>query len=97
LVRGVAWRCAARHGGDDYRRRWVTDGRGRCCAGVKLSEASKMFAKKFSCGASVVPDATGRDQIDVQGDVGDELAEFIAEKLSIDEDDIVVLDDSKKK
>lgn len=45
--------------------------------GVKLSDAAKKFGKKFACGASVVKDATGKEEIDVQGDFSQELAAFI--------------------
>ena len=34
--------------------------------GVKLSEASKLFGKKFASGASIVKTAEGKEQIDVQ-------------------------------
>lgn len=34
--------------------------------GVKLADAAKLFGKKFACGASVVKDATGMQQIDMQ-------------------------------
>jgi translation initiation factor 1 (eIF-1/SUI1) len=34
--------------------------------GVKLGDAAKLFGKKFACGASVVKDATGMQQIDMQ-------------------------------
>lgn len=42
--------------------------------GVKLSEASKLFGKKFASGASVVKNAEGKEHIDVQvgGNVGHE-------------------------
>lgn len=42
--------------------------------GVKLSEAAKLFGKKFACGASVVKNATGTEQIDMQ--VGAGLTEY---------------------
>lgn len=45
--------------------------------GVDLKEASKLFSKKFACSSSV----TGIDEIVVQGDVKDELIEFIPEKF----------------
>lgn len=45
--------------------------------GVNLKEASKMFSKKFASSSSV----TGTDEIVVQGDVKDELIDFIAEKF----------------
>ena len=34
--------------------------------GVKLAEASKLFGKKFASGASIVKNAEGKEQIDVQ-------------------------------
>ena len=34
--------------------------------GVKLSEASKAFGKKFACGCSVTKSATGAEQVDMQ-------------------------------
>jgi density-regulated protein DRP1 len=34
--------------------------------GVKLSEAAKAFGKKFACGASVVKNAMGSEEIDMQ-------------------------------
>jgi density-regulated protein DRP1 len=48
--------------------------------GVKLSDAAKKLGKKFACGASVIKDASNREQIDVQGDVMDELAEFLCKE-----------------
>lgn len=43
---------------------------------VDLKLAAKAFGAKFACGASV----TGDDEIVVQGDVKDELFDFIPEK-----------------
>lgn len=43
---------------------------------VDLKVAAKAFGAKFACGASV----TGDDEIVVQGDVKDELFDFIPEK-----------------
>lgn len=45
--------------------------------GVKLSEASKVFGKKFATGASVSKSAEGKEQIDMQGDFVDQLAALI--------------------
>lgn len=39
--------------------------------GVKVADAAKAFGKKFACGASVTKGATGKDEIDVQGDVSE--------------------------
>lgn len=43
---------------------------------IDLKEASKVFSSKFSCGSSV----TGDDEIVIQGDVSDDLFEFLPEK-----------------
>lgn len=51
--------------------------------GIKLAEASKLFGKKFACGASVVKTATGTEEIDVQGDVSDDMVDFIFEKWGV--------------
>ncbi len=40
--------------------------------GVKLSEASKMFGKKFASGASITKNAEGKEQIDCQVSRGGE-------------------------
>jgi hypothetical protein len=42
-------------------------------ADVDLKKASKLFAQKFACGASVTKNAEGVDEITVQGDVRDEI------------------------
>jgi density-regulated protein DRP1 len=79
------------------KRKFVTTVTGLEHFGVKLPEAAKLFAKKFSCGSSVVKSATGlSEEIDVQGDVQDELAEFIADKLNISEDVIHFPEEKKK-
>lgn len=36
--------------------------------GIKLSEAAKLFGKKFASGAAVVKSPSEKDQIDIQGD-----------------------------
>lgn len=60
---------------------------------VDLKVAAKAFGAKFACGASV----TGDDEIVVQGDVKDELFDYIPEKWpEIDEDCIEDLGDQKR-
>ncbi|CAG8845401.1 20376_t:CDS:2, partial [Racocetra persica] len=41
--------------------------------------AAKSFATKFACGSSVVKNNQGNDEIVVQGDVSDDLFDFILE------------------
>lgn len=60
---------------------------------VDLKVAAKALGAKFACGASV----TGDDEIVVQGDVKDELFDFIPEKWpEIDEDYIEDRGDQKR-
>jgi density-regulated protein DRP1 len=42
-----------------------------------LKKAAKQFASKFACGSSVTKSAEGTDEIVVQGDVQDELEDYI--------------------
>lgn len=69
--------------------------------GVKLSEASKLFGKKFASGASVVKNAGGTEEIDIQGDFIGQVAELIVKtygaKNSIAKGDIYFIDTDKKK
>ena len=43
---------------------------------IDLKKASKTFAQHFSCGSSV----TGEDEIVIQGDVSDDVIDFILDK-----------------
>jgi density-regulated protein DRP1 len=61
------------------KRKCVTIIKGLDMFGIKLSDASKKLGKKFASGASVVKGPTEKDQIDVQGDIMYDLAEFITE------------------
>jgi translation initiation factor 1 (eIF-1/SUI1) len=45
-----------------------------------LNEAKKLFSNKYSCGCSVDKKT---NEIDIQGDVADDLVEFISEKWNI--------------
>eukprot|EP00842_Homolaphlyctis_polyrhiza_P004515 jgi/Hompol1/5064/HPOL_001002-RA len=56
---------------------------------VDLKKAAKMFATKFACGASVTKNASGQDEIVVQGEFADDIFELITETWpAIDEDSI---------
>lgn len=59
---------------------------------------AKDFGKKFATGSSVTKVPSGGEEIVVQGDVSDELEEFILEKYKeIPADNIEFVDDKKKK
>jgi translation initiation factor 1 (eIF-1/SUI1) len=51
--------------------------------GVKLGDAAKAMGKKFACGSSVVKNAQNEDEINVQGDVLDDLVDFLKEKWNV--------------
>jgi density-regulated protein len=65
--------------------------------GVKLSEAAKLFGKKFASGASVVKTPEGKEEIDVQGDHLDAAVELILKQYKEVEKKYVYYVDNKKK
>lgn len=53
--------------------------------GLDLKQVAKRCAGKYACGSSVVKDPAGFDEVVIQGDVVDDLIEFIpAEWPAID-------------
>jgi density-regulated protein DRP1 len=86
----------------------VTVIKGMAATGLNLKDVAKQFSKKFACSSS----ATGPDEIIVQGDVADELLDYIPEQwpqvrlcsslfthtifLQIEEDNIEDLGDVKR-
>ena len=49
-----------------------------------------MLANKFARGASVSKTVEGKDEIVVQGDLVDEIEEFIVEQYGVSEDQITI-------
>ena len=82
------------------KKKCVTTLHGLGSFGVKLSDAAKVFGKKFACGASVTKSATGEEQIDVQGDFLDQLAELIVKNYggshSIQKSDIYYIHEKRR-
>ena len=63
-----------------------------------IYKVAKDLGKKFATGSSVTKLPSGGEEIVVQGDVSDELEEFILEKYKeIPADNIELVDDKKKK
>ena len=56
-----------------------------------------MMANKFARGASVSKTVEGKEEIVVQGDLVDEIEEFVVAEFGIDEDQIVVREEKGKK
>lgn len=69
--------------------------------GVKLSDAAKVFGKKYATGSSVVKNAAGAEQIDMQGDFLQQLPDLILKTFGqahhISKGDIYFIDPEKKK
>ncbi|KAI2635034.1 density-regulated protein DRP1 [Xylaria nigripes] len=80
------------------KRKFVTAVSGLEAFGLDLKKVAKEFGKKFATGSSVTKLPSGGEEIVVQGDVSDEIEEFLLEKYKdIPEDNIELVDDKKKK
>lgn len=68
--------------------------------GIKLSEAAKLFGKKFASGAAVVKSPSEKDQIDIQGDCLERLPDFIlktyGESKGIERGDLYFVEGKRK-
>ncbi|KAL1874002.1 hypothetical protein VTK73DRAFT_608 [Phialemonium thermophilum] len=80
------------------KRKFVTAVSGLEAFGLDLKKVAKDFGKKFATGSSVTKVPSGGEEIVVQGDVSEEIEEFILEKYEVvPEDHIELVDDKKKK
>lgn len=80
------------------KRKYVTAVSGLEAFGLDLKKVSKEFGKKFATGSSVTKLPSGGEEIVVQGDVSDEIEDFLLEKYKhIPEDNIECIEDKKKK
>ncbi|TDZ61946.1 Translation machinery-associated protein 22 [Colletotrichum trifolii] len=80
------------------KRKFVTSVSGLESFGLELKKVAKEFGKKFATGSSVTKTPSGAEEIVVQGDVSDEIEEFLLEKYKeIPEDNIELVEDKKKK
>ena len=80
------------------KKKFVTAVIGLEAFGLDLKKVAKDLGKKFATGSSVTKLPSGGEEIVVQGDVSDELEEFILEKYKdVPEDNIELVDDKKKK
>jgi len=79
------------------KRKYVTAVSGLEAFSLDLKKVAKDFGKKFATGSSVTKTASGGEEIVVQGDVSDEIEEFLLEKYKeIPEDNIELIEDKKK-
>lgn len=80
------------------KKKFVTAVVGLEAFGLELKKVAKDLGKKFATGSSVTKTPSGGEEIVVQGDVSDEIEEFLLEKYKeIPEDNIELVDDKKKK
>ncbi len=64
------------------KRKSVTHIRGLEVFGLDLKKVAKRLASKYACGCSVARNPAGYDEIVVQGDVVDDLFEFLPEEYT---------------
>lgn len=80
------------------KRKYVTEISGLEAFGLDLKATAKAFGKKFATGSSVTKTASGGEEITVQGDVSDDVVDWLNEHHEgIPEDNIECIEDKKKK
>ncbi len=81
------------------KRKYVTEVSGLEHFGLDLKKTAKEFGKKFATGSSVTKTASGGEEITVQGDVSEDIEEWIQDNHggSIPEDNVELIEDKKKK
>ena len=79
------------------KRKYVTEISGLEAFGFELKKVGKEFGKKFATGSSVTKTASGGEEITVQGDVADDVAEWLEESGKVEEGQIEIVEDKKKK
>ncbi|KAM4059599.1 translation initiation factor SUI1 domain-containing protein [Hirsutella rhossiliensis] len=80
------------------KKKFVTAVIGLEAFGLELKKVAKDLGKKFATGSSVTKVPSGGEEIVIQGDVSDEVEEFLLQKYKeIPEDNIEFVDDKKKK
>lgn len=78
------------------RRKHITSVAGLDAYGVKLSDASKAFGKKFASGASVVKGQGTPDTVEIQGEFKEPLAELIVDQYGVPKAAVFIVVDGKK-
>ena len=80
------------------KRKYVTVISGLEAHGLDLKKMAKELGKKFATGSSVTKVASGGEEITVQGDVSDDLYDWLVEKYDqIPEDNIDCIEEKPKK
>ncbi|OKL58692.1 Translation machinery-associated protein 22 [Talaromyces atroroseus] len=81
------------------KRKFVTVVIGLEAHGLDLKKVAKELGKKFATGSSVTKSPSGTEEITVQGDVSDDLFEWLLEVHGdkVPEDNVELVEDKKKK
>ncbi|KAF2270683.1 density-regulated protein DRP1 [Lojkania enalia] len=80
------------------KRKYVTAVQGLEAFGLDIKKVAKDFGKKFATGSSVTKVPGGGEEITVQGDLSDDIYDFVVENYKdVPEDNIEMVEDKKKK
>jgi density-regulated protein DRP1 len=80
------------------KRKYVTAVQGLEAFGLDIKKVAKDFGKKFATGSSVTKIPGGGEEITVQGDLSEDIREFLVEKYEeVPEDNVELIEDKKKK
>lgn len=79
------------------KRKYVTEIQGLEAFGLELKKVAKEFGSKFATGSSVTKVASGGQEITVQGDVSDDVREFLLKNYKEIPKKNIVLEEPKKK
>jgi len=80
------------------KRKYVTAVSGLEAHGLDLKKVAKDFGKRFATGSSVTKVPSGGEEITVQGDLSDDIYDYITETYAdIPEDNVDCIEDKKKK
>ncbi|ORY19401.1 RNA binding protein-like protein Tma22 [Clohesyomyces aquaticus] len=80
------------------KRKYVTAVQGLEAFGLDIKKVAKDFGKKFATGSSVTKIPGGGEEITVQGDLSDDILDYITDTYpDVPEDNIECIEDKKKK
>ncbi|KAL5414450.1 Translation machinery-associated protein 22 [Paraphaeosphaeria minitans] len=80
------------------KRKYVTAVQGLEAFGLDIKKVAKDFGKKFATGSSVTKVPGGGEEITVQGDLSEDIQEYIEENYkNVPDDNIELVEDKKKK
>lgn len=80
------------------KRKYVTAVQGLEAFGLDIKKVAKDFGKKFATGSSVTKIPGGGEEITVQGDLSEDIRDFLVDKYEdVPEDNIALIEDKKKK